>query len=145
MKPSHSKGSIRAKAKEHNRPKSSELAVHRCEEAAAQMKLAGEELAACWTALTIEISNGASPTDLLRRRAWCNVLELRLREKAAALEAARRDLDSVWKHVLNRARTHDLAHRSQQDTVAENLFAQSWTLLLQPKTSPAMNVVEPAL
>ena len=143
MKPSHSKGSTRAKAKENSRP-NPELAVRRCEEAAAQMKLASEELAACWTALTIEISNGASPTDLLRRRAWCNVLELRLRERTAALEAARKELDAVWKNVLSRARKHDLTHRSQQDNVAENLFAQSWTLLLQPK-APALNAVATTL
>jgi flagellar biosynthesis chaperone FliJ len=38
--------------------------------------------------------------DLLRARAWCNVLELRVKERAAVLEKARLAVDAVWKELM---------------------------------------------
>lgn len=114
--------------------------LRECESVSAQLRAAADELAACWTALGIEISNGASPTELLRRRAWCNVLELRLREKQSLLEVSRNELDRAWRQVLAKARAHQHAHTGEADKIAESLFAQSWALLLQPKMKPQKTV-----
>jgi len=75
-----------------------------CEEAAARMKATSDELAACWSALRDEISAGVTGTELLRTRAWCNVLELRLKEHAQALEQARRGMDAVWRDMTRSTR-----------------------------------------
>jgi len=78
-----------------------------CEAAAAQIKSAGEELATCWMALGQNLAANASATDLLRKRAWCNVLELRLREQSHALEEARRNLDAVWEEMVSTVQTRE--------------------------------------
>jgi len=96
-----------------------------------RVKTAGEELAACWTALGLEMSIGGTRTELLRRRAWCNVLELRLKEKAEQLEQARHALDEVWSEIMQISRGKEIAPRLK--SFDENIFAQSWSLLLQPK------------
>lgn len=95
------------------------LALRACEEAAAHVRTAGEELAACWTTLGDKLASGTEATDLLRTRAWCNVLELRLRERTGALEKARLDVDNVWREMLLATRDretldrfHDRARRS---------------------------------
>jgi flagellar biosynthesis chaperone FliJ len=88
-----------------------EQALRACETAAARIKAAGDELAQCWTALCQEISAGVSPTDLLRKRAWCNVLELRLKEQAHALEDARLGVDALWDEMMLTARARELFHR----------------------------------
>jgi hypothetical protein len=106
--------------------------IRQCESAALRVKTAGEELAACWTALGLEMSIGGSRTELLRRRAWCNVLELRLKEKAEQLEQARQALDEVWNEIMQISRGKEIAPRLK--SFDENIFAQSWSLLLQPKT-----------
>lgn len=77
-----------------------EAALRACEIAAASIKCAGDDLAARWVALARELSAGAGPTDLLRTRAWCNVLELRLKERAHALAEARALLDHAWQSIL---------------------------------------------
>jgi flagellar biosynthesis chaperone FliJ len=77
--------------------------VRACEEAAARMKSTSDELAACWSALRDEISAGVTGTELLRTRAWCNVLELRLKEHAHALEEARHGVDAVWRKMIRGA------------------------------------------
>jgi len=56
-------------------------ALRACDEAAAQLKLAGDELSASWTALARDLATGVTAMELLRARAWCNVLELRLKER----------------------------------------------------------------
>lgn len=71
-----------------------------CEEAAARVRHAGAELAACWTSLGEELAAGAEATEVLRTRAWCNVLELRLKERTGALEQARLEVDAVWREML---------------------------------------------
>ncbi len=109
-------------------------ALRKCEEASARIKSTSEELAACWTALSIEIATGASRTELLRRRAWCNVLELRLKEKAALLEKARHGVDETWDYVMETASPHDAPRRPVSRPGNENIFSKSWSLLLQPKS-----------
>jgi flagellar export protein FliJ len=88
-----------------------EQALRACENAAARIKSAGDELAQCWSALCQEISAGVSPTDLLRKRAWCNVLELRLKEQAHALEDARLGVDALWDEMMLTARARELFNR----------------------------------
>jgi flagellar biosynthesis chaperone FliJ len=109
-------------------------ALRHCESVATRVKAASEELSACWTALGIEIANGACPTQILRRRAWCNVLELRLKEKTANLEEARRGIDVVWTDLMKAAREREASRTQKSKVAVENLFAKSWSLLLQPKT-----------
>jgi flagellar biosynthesis chaperone FliJ len=115
-----------------------EQALRQCELAAAQIKSTSEELAACWATLGRELPAGASATELLRRRAWCNVLELRLREQARALEAARHGMDAVWNDVMLAARGGELFKRFRGKVSGENLFHKSWSFLLQPKAASAL-------
>jgi len=75
-------------------------ALRACEEAAAQVKAASEELSACWGTLSRELTAGVAALDLLRTRAWCNVLELRLKERAGLLEKARLAVDAVWRDMM---------------------------------------------
>jgi hypothetical protein len=136
MKQPHSQRPVHSKAKA---PQSNvDQVIRQCESAALRVKIAGEELAACWTALGLEMSIGGTRTELLRRRAWCNVMELRLKEKTEQLEQARHALDEVWNEIMQISRGKEIAPRLK--TVEENLFAQSWSLLLQPK-SLAVNAV----
>jgi hypothetical protein len=86
-------------------------ALRVCQSAAVGLQAAGEELAASWTALCHEISTGVSCTDLLRKRAWCNVLELRLKEQAHALEQARHGLDALWEDLMLATRARELFNR----------------------------------
>jgi hypothetical protein len=102
-----------------------------CEEAAGHMKATSHELAACWSALRGEISAGVTGTELLRRRAWCNVLELRLREQAHALEEARRGMDSVWRTMTCSTRERS---KPQESTLAGETREQveietNWSLV----------------
>jgi len=82
-----------------------------CETAAQRIKSASDELTAAWTALCGELSSGISATDLLRKRAWCNVLELRLKERAHELEEARQIVDRLWDDMLVSRRARELFHR----------------------------------
>ncbi len=104
-----------------------EQALRACESAAVRIKSAGDELAASWTVLCQEIATGLSSTDLLRKRAWCNVLELRLKEQAYALEQARHGVDALWEEMMLAARARELFNRflrknaSETPTPAESL------------------------
>jgi flagellar export protein FliJ len=71
-----------------------------CEEAAARVQAASVELTACWKTLCDKLAAGVTGDELLRARAWCNVLELRVRERAAALEQARHAVDAVWNELM---------------------------------------------
>jgi flagellar export protein FliJ len=82
-------------------------ALRACEEAAKNVKLAGNELAGCWTTLCDKLSQGVDSTELLRTRAWCNVLELRLREKTGLLEQARHNMDNVWSEMMRATRDRE--------------------------------------
>ncbi len=75
-------------------------ALRACEDAAARVRAAGEELSSCWTLLGDELTRGAEATEVLRTRAWCNVLELRLKERTGDLEEARHNVDAVWRDMM---------------------------------------------
>jgi flagellar export protein FliJ len=49
--------------------------------------------------------------DLLRTRAWCNVLELKVRERASALEQARQAVDAVWQDLMQATRDREAMDR----------------------------------
>jgi len=99
-------------------------ALRACEEAAARMKSASDELAACWSALRGSLNSGATGTELLRTRAWCNVLELRLKEHAHALEAARQGVDLVWREVVRSGRRRKYTGDAEVPPPNWTLFAQ---------------------
>ena len=112
MKPSHPSHPLRAVRKpKENAKENWQQSLRVCESSAAKLQAAGEELAGAWTSLCFEISNGVSCTDLLRKRAWCNVLELRLKEQAHALEQARHGLDAIWEDLMLATRARELFNR----------------------------------
>lgn len=86
-------------------------ALRACEKAAAQVKAAGDELNAGWTTLARGLSAGVSAMELLRHRAWCNVLELRLKERGDFLEKARLAVDAVWNEMLAATRDREALDR----------------------------------
>ena len=71
-----------------------------CEEAAAKVEAASVELTACWKTLSDHLASGVAATELLRARAWCNVLELRMKERTGALETARHAVDAMWQEMM---------------------------------------------
>lgn len=82
-----------------------------CEEAALGLQTASADLTACWTRLSEELEAGTSGIDLLRTRAWCNVLELRVKERAAGLEKARQAIDAAWQDLLLATREREALDR----------------------------------
>jgi flagellar export protein FliJ len=86
-------------------------ALRACEEAAAQVQVASTELTGCWTTLCEKLAAGVKGNDLLRARAWCNVLELRVKERAAALEKARQNVDAVWQDLMLATRERETIER----------------------------------
>lgn len=86
-------------------------ALHFCEEAATRVETASHELMTCWRDLTGKLSAGVSAVEFLRARAWCNVLELRLKERTNALEQARLKVDAVWQEMLTATRDRESLDR----------------------------------
>lgn len=78
-----------------------------CEDAAARVEEASVELTACWKALRDHMATGVAATDLLRARAWCNVIELRMKERTGALEAARHAVDAMWQEMMRTTRDRE--------------------------------------
>lgn len=93
--------------KERNAQKRYAEALRVCDEAAARVKAAGDELSANWSALGKNLASGVTAMELLRTRAWCNVLELRLKERTNVLEKARLAVDAVWQDMLNATRDRE--------------------------------------
>ncbi|HWI59276.1 MAG TPA: flagellar export protein FliJ [Bacillota bacterium] len=94
-------------------------AVRACEAAAARVQATSTELSACWTTLCEQLAAGVAGADLLRTRAWCNVLELRLKERTAALEQARLAVDAAMRELMLAARERealDRLHDNRQRT-----------------------------
>src|ERR1041385_4037041 len=102
--------------KEHREQKRYADALRACEDAAEKVKTAGDELSASWLTLGKELSSGVTAMELLRTRAWCNVLELRLRERTGALEKARLVVDTVWQDMLNATRDREALDRYYKKT-----------------------------
>ena len=106
-----------------------------CENAAARVQAASAELTVCWTTLRDKMASGVQGTDFLRARAWCNVLELKLKERTTALEQARLAVDAVWQEMLDavrqretldryrdkRKRAHDAAMRREDQKILDEL------------------------
>ncbi len=120
-------------------------ALRACEEAAARVKSASDELSACWTTLCDKLSAGVNATDLLRTRAWCNVLELRLKERAGALEQARHMVDMVWREMMLATRDretldrfHDKRRRVYDREVQREDQKRLDELALRPVVSPSI-------
>jgi flagellar export protein FliJ len=86
-------------------------ALHFCEQAAAHVQTASGELMGCWHDLNGKLSAGVSAMEFLRARAWCNVLELRLKERTTALEQARLKVDAVWQEMLVATRDRETLDR----------------------------------
>jgi len=82
-----------------------------CEEAASRVEAASHELMTSWRELTTKLSSGVSAVEFLRVRAWCNVLEMRLKERTAALEQARLQVDAVWQEMLIATRDRESLDR----------------------------------
>jgi hypothetical protein len=114
-----------------------QAALRACEAAAARVKAAGDELAAGWTALCQETGKGVSATDLLRKRAWCNVLELRLKEEAYALEEARHGVDALWEQMVISVRARELFTRFIKPQAGET-YTASDNLPLLARTASAL-------
>jgi len=89
-----------------------------CEEAAARVQAASVELTACWNSLCEKLAAGVNSADLLRARAWCNVLELRVRERAAALEKARHAVDAVWQELMTATQEREGLERLRERRLA---------------------------
>jgi flagellar biosynthesis chaperone FliJ len=121
--PRHSNPSRVVREQKEHAKQNYEQALRACETVAARIKCAGDELAASWTALCQEISTGLSSTDLLRKRAWCNVLELRLKEQAYALEQARHGVDALWEEMMLAARARELFNRFLKKNATEGSAA----------------------
>lgn len=75
-------------------------AMRKCDEAAFQLRHASEELISGWNSLSAELATGVTSSRLARTRAWCGVLELRQKERAAALQAARQAMDAALKKMM---------------------------------------------
>jgi flagellar export protein FliJ len=97
-----------------------------CEEAAARVQKASVELTECWTGLCDKLASGVNSAELLRARAWCNVLELRVKERATMLESARHAVDAVWQELMAVTRERealDRLHDRQRGIYNRNLQA----------------------
>ena len=82
-----------------------------CEQAAAQLQAASTELTSSWTTLCNNMAGGVMGDQMLRARAWCLVLEIRVKERAAALEQARHAVDQVWNELLVVTRARETLER----------------------------------
>ena len=97
-------------------------ALQACEAAAARLESASLELTRCWRAVNETLEAGAMGLELLRARAWCNVLELRVKERASALEEARHAVDAVWQNLVVATRDREMLQRLREKR--EHLHAE---------------------
>lgn len=82
-------------------------ALRACEMAAARVRSASEGLDRAWTALHKDLASGVTGTQLLRSRAWCNVLEQRLRDRTREMEQARLSTDALWHELMGATRERE--------------------------------------
>ena len=82
-------------------------ALHACEVAAARVRSASEGLDSAWAALHKDLASGVTGTQLLRTRAWCNVLEQRLRDRTRDMEQARLSTDALWHELMGATRDRE--------------------------------------
>jgi flagellar biosynthesis chaperone FliJ len=130
----HPKPSRPGRPKKERSKQDREEALRLCETVSERIQAAGAELAASWKALSDEIASGTSSTELLRKRAWCNVLELRLKEQAQILEQARLAVDALWDDIMLNVRARELFNRFLKKNDAE-AFAGTENLPLLARTA----------
>ncbi|MBC8095355.1 MAG: flagellar export protein FliJ [Akkermansiaceae bacterium] len=70
-------------------------ALRLCDEAAFQLQASSDELVAAWTTLCREVTKGVNASEIMRSRSWCNVLELRQKDHAEALQQAQRSMEAA--------------------------------------------------
>ena len=70
------------------------------DDAAFQLKTASEELLAGWNAFRQETSTGVDAMQLTRTRAWCNLLELRQKERAEAVQRAKKAMEASMREMM---------------------------------------------
>jgi flagellar export protein FliJ len=86
-------------------------ALRAAEDAAARLKTAADELNVSWATLGKDLATGVTAMELLRTRAWCNALELRVKERTGILEKARLGVDAVWQQMLAATRDRESLDR----------------------------------
>ncbi len=86
--------------KEQKAQKAFGEAMRSYDNAVLQLKNASDELVAGWNALCREMSSGVNASQLTKSRAWCNVLELRQKERAEALQRAKRAMEAAMQEML---------------------------------------------
>ena len=74
-------------------------AMRVCEERAVQLQAASDELAAAWGSFCKDLSSGVKASKIVRSRSWCDVLEFRQKERAAALQEARRIMSAAMREM----------------------------------------------
>lgn len=86
-------------------------ALRASEEAAVRLDAGAHELAAAWTALCEEVTEGATIAKLHQTRAWCGELERRCDQLAAALKAAQRLAHETWREMALATRDREALDR----------------------------------
>jgi flagellar export protein FliJ len=81
------------------------------DEAAAQLDLNTQELAASWMILCEEVAEGVTFAKLRQTRAWCGVLERRAGELAAALRKAQEATHQAWREMALASRDREALDR----------------------------------
>lgn len=86
-------------------------ALRSCELAAGRVRQASENLNEAWHVLQKDLADGVTGTQLLRSRAWCNVLELRLKDRAREMESARLSTDALLQELMSATRQRESLDR----------------------------------
>jgi flagellar export protein FliJ len=75
-------------------------AMRACEKRAVELQLASDDLAVGWSAFCQDLSTGVAANKLVRSRGWCDVLETRQRDRAEALQEARRTMNVALRDMM---------------------------------------------
>lgn len=97
--------------KERNAQLQFAAAMRACEEAAFQLQEASDQLAAGWSSLCEELSQGITATRLVRTQSWCNLLEARQKDRSTALQDARRAMNVAWREMMLSTRDREALDR----------------------------------
>lgn len=126
-----------------------------CDDAALQLKSASDQLVQAWNSLCHDMSGGMNAAQLAKSRAWCNVLELRQKERAEVLQRARRAMDAAMKQMLlatrdreaidkyhdKSRRTYDLAAQRDEQKTLDELGVRSATAVNAMSGSHRINAL----
>jgi flagellar export protein FliJ len=86
-------------------------ALRACDEAAARLDAGSHELAAAWSALCEEVTEGATVGQLRQTRAWCATLEQRCEQLAAALKLAQQTTHEASRDMMLATRDREALDR----------------------------------